>query len=133
MRSDTQIISIDTAPQRVVAFLADPMNLPRWAVGFAKGVRQEGGRWLVTTGGGEMAVRIEAGASSGIVDFFLSPAPGVEVLAASRVVPNGAGSEYVFTQFQAPGMPDDAFDTSVAALAHELTVLRALLEVECPL
>jgi hypothetical protein len=29
-------------------------------------------------------------------------------------------------------MPDDVFAKSVQALAHELTVLKALLEVECP-
>jgi hypothetical protein len=133
MRSDTQTITISATPRRVVEFLADPRNLPRWAVGFAKGVREDEGRWLVTTGAGEMGLRIEADVASGVVDFVLSPAPGVEVLAASRVVPNGAGSEYVFTQFEAPATKDGEFEKSKAAVAHELTVLRALLEVECPL
>jgi hypothetical protein len=49
------------------------------------------------------------------------------------VLPRGDGAEYVFTQFQAPGMPDAVFDGQVAALAHELVALKALLEVECPL
>src|SRR5687768_14390984 len=133
MRSDTKSVSIHAEPTKVVKFLADPENLPRWAVGFAKFVRREGDRWLVTTSSGELGIRIRADAGSGVVDFFMSPARGVEMLAASRVVPNGSGSEYVFTQFQAPGMPDDAFQASVTALGHELTVLRALLEVECPL
>jgi hypothetical protein len=133
MRSDTKSISINAAPEKVLAFLADPQNLPRWAVGFAKAVRKENGRWWVTTGGGDVAVRIESEKRSGVVDFFMSPAPDVEVLAGSRVVPNGAGSEYVFTQFQVPGMPDEMFEKNVKALEHELTVLRALLEVECPL
>ena len=91
MRADTRTISIEAPVDRVVAFLADPRNLPRWA------------------------------------------APGIEVLAASRVVPRGTASEYVFTQFQAPGIPDDVFVKNVRALTHELTVLRALMEVECPL
>ncbi len=133
MRSDTKSISIQAAPEKVVKFLADPQNLPRWAVGFARSVRKENARWLVTTGGGEMGVRIEADPRSGVVDFFMSPAPGVEGLAGSRVLPNGSGSEYVFTQFQGPGMPEDVFAKNVQALAHELTVLKALLEVECPL
>ena len=133
MRSDTKAISINAAPEKVLAFLSDPQNLPRWAVGFAKAVRKENGRWWVTTGSGDVAVRVESKPNSGVVDFFMSPEPGVEALAGSRVVPNGAGSEYVFTQFQAPGMPDDVFEKNVKALEHELTVLRALLEVECPL
>jgi hypothetical protein len=49
------------------------------------------------------------------------------------VIPAGAGVEYVFTQFQSPGMSDDLFSRSVEALAHELTVLKAVLEIECPL
>lgn len=133
MRSDTRSIHIQAAPEKVVSFLADPRNLPRWAVGFAKSVREDDGRWLVTTGSAEWVVRVEVEPRFGVVDFFMSPAPGVEGLAGSRVLPNGAGSEYVFTQFQAPGMSDQVFEQSVRALTHELAVLRALLEVECPL
>lgn len=133
MRSDTQVVTIHASPEKVSTFLADPQNLPRWAVGFARSVRNDGGRWLVNTATGELAVRIEANRSTGVVDFFMSPAPGVEVLAASRVLPHADGSVYLFTQFQGPGMPDEVFEKSVSAVEHELTVLRALLEVECPL
>jgi hypothetical protein len=133
MRADTKTIAINANKEIVVKFLADPANLPRWAVGFAKSVRRDEERWLVTTAGGEVAIRIVADPESGVVDFYMSPAPGVEGLAASRAIPSRDGVEYVFTQFQAPDMPDDAFDKSVKALAHELTVLKALLEVECPL
>jgi len=41
-------------------------------------------------------------------------------------------TEYVFTQVQPPGMPDEAFARSVVAVVHELTVLKALLEIDCP-
>lgn len=133
MRADTRTISIHASPEKIVEFLAKPENLPRWAVGFAKAVRREPERWFVVTGAGEMVVRIEADARFGVIDFLMQPAPGVELAARSRVVPNGDGAEYIFTQFQAPGMPDDAFEQSVKALQHELTVLRALLEVECRL
>jgi hypothetical protein len=133
MRADTKTISIDADPIKVGRFLADPQNLPRWAVGFAKAVRREDCRWHVKTAAGEMGIRISADEKSGVVDFWMSPAPGVEALAASRVIPRGPGSEYTFTQFQGPGMTDEAFRQSVKALEHELTVLKALLEVECPL
>ncbi len=133
MKADTQAVSIQSPAPKVIRFLADPANLPRWAVGFAKSVRSDGGRWRVRTGAGEVAVRIAADEKSGIVDYLISPAPGVEALAASRVIPRGPGCEYTFTQFQAPGMSDEAFAQSVAALTHELRVLKALMEVECPL
>jgi hypothetical protein len=133
MRADTKTVSIEAVPARVLAFLADPGNLPRWAVGFAKGVRATDGGWVVETGSDDLPLRIEVDGRTGVVDFVMTPAPGVEARAVSRVAPRGAGTEYVFTQFQAPGMPDDAFARSVQTLAHELTVLKALMEVECPL
>jgi hypothetical protein len=133
MRADTRTVSIEAPAHQVVAFLEDPMNLPRWAVGFAKAVRQTASGWIVQTGATEMGVRIDADPQRGTVDFWMSPAPGVEVLAPSRVVPRGSGSEFIFTQFQGPGMSDQTFASSVETLKHELIVLKALLEVECPL
>ena len=85
------------------------------------------------TGAGTMGIRIDSDGRRGVVDFWTTPAPGVEVVAPSRVISRGAGSEFVFTQIQAPGMPDDVFAKNIQALTHELTVLKALLEVECPL
>lgn len=133
MRADTKTISIEADPHKVVQFLADLHNLPRWAVGFAKTVRHERDRWYVETAAGEVGVRVSADPKSGVVDFWVSPAPGVETLAASRAIPRGRKTEYTFTQFQSPGMTDDAFRQSVKALEQELTILKALLEVECPL
>jgi hypothetical protein len=133
MRADTRAISIDAERGKIVHFLADPRNLPRWAVGFARSVREDGGGWTVQTGTGEMGIRIDADEATGVVDFVMKPAPGVEIVAPSRVVARGAGSEYIFTQFQAPGMTDELFSKSVKALEHELTVLKAIIEVECPL
>jgi hypothetical protein len=133
MRADTQTISIEAAPSRVLDLIADPMNLPRWAVGFARSVRPDGDHWIVSTGAGKIGLRMRVDRSVGTVDFHLEPAPGLDVLAASRVIPRGAQSEFVFTQFQSPGLPDEAFQASVEALGHELKVLKALAEVACPL
>ena len=133
MRADTKSVEIQSSPSQVFEFLATPENLPRWAIGFAKAVTRVGDQWVVTTGGGMMTVRVDADPRTGTIDFYLAPPAGIEAMAASRVVPNGAGTEYVFTQFQAPGMPEEIFAKNVRALEHELTVLKALLEVECPL
>lgn len=132
MRADTKAISIEAEPEKVFRFVADPAQLPRWAVGFAKAVRRDGDGWLVVTSGGEIPVRVRADPASGVVDFVMAPEPGVEITAWSRVLARGGGAEYVFTQVQPPGMPADAFARSAAAVAHELTALKALLEVDCP-
>lgn len=133
MRSNTQAVTVPGEPGRVFAFLADPENLPRWAVGFAKSIRPDGDGWVVTTGLGEVLVRYVTDPTTGVIDFCMVSAAGNEAVAFSRVVPNGAGSEYVFTMVQSEGMPDEVFDGQIHALTHELTVLRALLTVECPL
>jgi hypothetical protein len=130
MRSDTKAITIPASFETAFAFLTDPANLPRWAVGFARAIRREGETWLVTTAQGEFPIHYEVDAGHGVIDYHLMPAPGVEAVAYSRLVPNGEGVEYVFTQFQAPGMPDAVFAGQVTALAEELAILPAILRAQ---
>lgn len=133
MRSDTQTITIAAPVEEVHAFVADPGNLPRWAIGFAKSVAPaDDGRWLVESPAGPVTVRVDADARRGTVDFVMQPAPGVEGVAHSRVVPNGDGAEYIFTQFQSPGMPDEVFAQQVESVAREFAALKALLEDGAP-
>jgi hypothetical protein len=136
-RSDTRAVTIDAAATAVFEFVADPQNLPCWAVGFCRAIRRDSealDRWIVTTAQGELPIRYVTDPALGVIDFYLSPAPGVEAGAFSRVVPNGEGAEYIFTQFQAPGVPDEVFDTQVHALVEELHVLRSLIAARraCP-
>jgi len=135
MRADTQTITVPASPDDAFAFLADPENLPRWAVGFARRIRREGEAWLVQTAHGEMPIRIEADAARGTIDFHMMAEPEVETVAYSRVVPNDAGAEYVFTQFQLPNMTDEVFATQRAALAEELAILPILFRAQaaCPI
>jgi hypothetical protein len=133
MRSDTQTVTIERVPKEIVAFLGEVENLPRWAIGFAKAVRRDGDAWVVLTAQDEVGIDIDVVEVAGTVDFRMAPVPGVEAVAFARVVPNGDHAELVFTQFQQPGVADETFDQLVAAVAHELVTLKALLEVECPL
>ena len=59
--------------------------------------------------------------------------PGARAAARRRLVPNGEGSEFIFTQLQQPGVTDELFAQLVAAVGHELVALKAQLEVQCPL
>jgi uncharacterized protein YndB with AHSA1/START domain len=128
MRADTQTITIDASLDQVFRFVSNPQSLPHWARAFCQAIRPDGDAWLVSSPQGEVRVRYRTDEALGVIDFRLSPAPGVEALAASRVVPNGDGAEYLFTQFQTPGMPDDVFTRQVHALREELVILKALLE-----
>jgi uncharacterized protein YndB with AHSA1/START domain len=133
MRSDTQSVTIAAAPEQVWTFVADGANLPRWAIGFAKSVRPDRSGWMVSTARGGVPTTIAADEAAGTVDFRMQPVPGVAATAYARVMPNGEGAEFVFTQFHQPGVPDEVFDQLVAAVGHELVALKAVLEVECPL
>jgi uncharacterized protein YndB with AHSA1/START domain len=133
MRSDTQSVTIAASPEQVWAFVADGANMPRWAIGFAKSARPDMGGWIVSTAQGEVPTAIAADERTGTVDFLMEPAPGVVATAYARVIPNGESAEFVFTQFQQPGVTDEVFDQLAAAVSHELVALKALLEVACPL
>jgi hypothetical protein len=134
MRTDTQTVSLDAPLDHVFDFLAEPGNLPTWAVGFARSIRPSGDQWVVATGNGEIGLRLMADRRLGTIDFHMTVAPGVMVIAYSRVVAAGHGTEYVFTQLQSPGMPDGAFDAQIDALREELIVLRSVVKARaaCP-
>jgi hypothetical protein len=127
-RSDTRGVTIEATPTSVYEFVANPQNLPYWAVGFCRSIRPDtGDRWMVTTATGEVAIRYELNQAAGTIDFRFAPVSGLEARAYSRVVPNGDGAEYIFTQFQFAGMPNEVFEGQVRALADELQVLRGLI------
>jgi hypothetical protein len=135
VNSNTQTVTIAAPPYKVFEFVADGANLPRWAIGFAASVHpaDSSGGWVVTTGhGDDVPVKIRSDRDAGTVDFHMTPAPEASTCAYSRVVPNGTGADYLFTQLQPPGMTDQVFDALVDAVRHELTTLKALLEVACP-
>jgi hypothetical protein len=133
MRADTQSVTIEAPVDQVFEMIADPRRLPDWAVGFAQAVTEKpDGRWSVRTASGEVGLAVDGDQARGTVDFHMEPAPGVTIVAWSRVVGDDRCSQFSFTQVQAPGMPDDVFDAQVKALGHELAVLKARLEVRCP-
>lgn len=135
MRSDTQSINLDGRTADIFAFLANPENLPRWAVGFCHAIRRDGEtRWIVETGACEIPVRYVTNAECGTIDFHMEPTPGAEFVAYSRLLSNGEGAEYVFTQFQGPGVSDEVFDHQVMALKEELRVLQSICRARaaCP-
>jgi hypothetical protein len=133
-RSSTQSVAVATRPDDLFAYVADPENLPEWAIGFAKEIRSENGRSLVITPKGEqVAMSQTVNAELRTVDGVLEFAPSVEGRTYTRVVPNGDGAEYIFTMLQPAGRPDEVFDGQVAELGRELTVLKARVESSCPL
>jgi hypothetical protein len=128
MRTHTASIDIGAEPAAVIDVVSDLGQLPRWAVGFARAVDHGPDGAVVTTGSGDrVPVAIRADRAAGTVDFDVAGVP-----AYTRAMAAGAQTVYTFTMLQPPEMPDAMFDAQVAALDHELVVLKSIVEVACP-
>ncbi len=64
----------------------------------------------------------------GVFDHYVSPTPGQEILNLMRVVPNGTGSEVIFTLFQLPEMSNDRYAEDLGMVERDLKVLKSVLE-----
>jgi uncharacterized protein YndB with AHSA1/START domain len=121
--SVTQTIAIDAPPETVLDLVGDPRNLPRWAPGFAKAIREEGDGWIVDTGSAELRRHIPVSREHGTVDYLAKP--GARRGLFTRVVPNGDGSQLTFTFVLADGVDPEA---QRAILQSELEAVKRLCE-----
>jgi hypothetical protein len=128
---DVQHVStyIARRPAETYEFASDPRNLPRWAAGLARSeVRKDGDEWIMDAPSGKVRVRFAPRNSLGVMDHDVKLESGVTVHNAMRVVPNGEGSEFVFTLIRQPGTSDREFAKDKAAVESDLRTLKGLLE-----
>jgi hypothetical protein len=129
VKSHTVTAVLDAPKEDVFAYLSEIDNLPRWATEFARELRYEEGRAKVVNGLGEFYFSIEADAETGVIDMYAGPSDEELMLFPTRVVPLPDGrSVYSFTMFQAPGMPDDLFESQHASLQREFENIRREVE-----
>ena len=128
MNATTLSVSIQRAPREVSDFVAQPRNLPRWAVGLARSVRPDGDGWIPETAQGPVRVRFAASNEFGVVDHYVRPAAGREISVPMRVVPNGAGSEVLITVFQQPEMTQAQYQEDLGLVQRDLERLKRVLE-----
>jgi len=122
-------IYIDRLPAEVYEFASDPRNLPRWAAGLARSeVRKDGDEWVADAPFGKVRVRFAERNAFGVLDHDVKLESGVTIHNPMRVVPNGEGSEFVFTLIRRPGMSDAEFARDKAAVENDLKTLKDLLE-----
>lgn len=128
---DVQHIStyIDCKPNEGYEFASDPRNLPRWAAGLARSeVTQKGGAWIVYAPFGKVRVKFAERNGLGVMDHDVTLESGVTAHNPMRVLPNGAGSEFLFTLFRQPGMSDEQYAKDKIAVENDLRTLKHLLE-----
>jgi hypothetical protein len=104
----------------VFDYLADIEKLPEWATEFARELRVVDGRHKVVNGVGEFFFEMHADSESGVIDMLAGPSEDALLCFPTRVVATPAGgSAFTFTMFQAPGQPDEQFETQHASLLRE--------------
>lgn len=121
-------VSIQRAPREVYEFAADPDNLPKWATGLAAGIRKVGGEWLADSPLGRVKIRFAERNAFGVLDHDVILESGARFHNPMRVVPNGSGSEVIFTLFRQPEASDEKFEEDARWVEKDLNALKRLLE-----
>jgi hypothetical protein len=68
---------------------------------------------------GEFFFELRADRESGVIDMLAGPREDALQLFPTRVVPLAGGSAFTFTMFQAPGQPDQQFESQYHSLLRE--------------
>lgn len=121
-------VSVERPPADVYAFAADPRNLPRWAKGLSGSIEERGGEWVAESPLGTVTVRFAPPNPFGVLDHDVVLESGATFHNPMRVLPNGDGSEVVFTLFRQAGMSDAQFEADASAVERDLRELKGLLE-----
>lgn len=116
-------------PSEVYAFASDPRNLARWAAGLTDSeIVNDGDAWIATAPFGKVRVKFAPANPYGVMDHDVALDTGVTFHNPMRVIPNGDGSEFMFTLMRQPGMGDEEFARDRANIEHDLKTLKGLLE-----
>lgn len=126
--SRTLSVTIACPARKVYEFVSNPENLPRWAAGLCKSVRKSDSGWIAETPQGPMQIRFAEKNDFGVLDHYVTTASGVEIYVPMRVVPNGSGSEVIFTLFKTPEMSDKQFGEDAGMAERDLKTLKSVLE-----
>ena len=125
METRTVTAVLGAPKEAVFDYLSKVENLPKWATEFARELKYENGKAKVVNGLGEFYFAIAADPETGVIDMYAGPPERELAVFPTRVVAlPGGGSAYSFTMFQAPGMPDELFESQYASLRREFENIR---------
>jgi hypothetical protein len=128
VKTRTLSVTVEASPERVYAFAAEPLNLPKWAAGLGRSISKIDGRWMVETPTGVVTVEFAPKNALGVLDHTVTLPDGAKVYLPIRVVANGSGAELVFVLFQTPQMSDAEFERDAGLVAADLRTLKRLVE-----
>ena len=128
IHAETRSIAIAVEPGQVIALISDGERLPDWAPAFAPSVRRDGEHWRIGPGECAPKVALRVAPAVGTVDIVAADDPGRG--AFMRALPNGDGTELLFTLFFERGAGDEAIAGQMAEVEAELQRVRSLCEDE---
>lgn len=124
----TVSISIARPADDVYDYLVQPAKIPEWSEFITK-IRRDGEQWIATTKTGKQSTMIFAPTNSRrVLDHDVIVSPTLTVHVPIRVLPNGEGSEVIFTIFRLAGMDDAAFAKDIAMVETDLRGMKRVLE-----
>lgn len=127
-RSAIKSVDIQATPDKVFAFLANPMNWPQYAVVNLRSVSPGKDGWFhAVTKSGEGALKVNAVKELGVFDHVWKD-PQATWQVYSRVVPNSEGATVMMTLFQPAVMSDQQFDEAMTQMDTEMKKLKEILE-----
>lgn len=125
----TLTVSIERTPEEVYEYVADLQHFPEWTTSFSLSARpSEDGWWIIGTQEGSMNMKMVARNDLGVLDHYVYAGDGPVIMNAMRVVPNGSGSEVMFTLIQQPDMSDEKFVQDAGMVEHDLNRLKLVME-----
>ena len=128
---DVQSVELDVPFETAFDYIADPRNLPEWTHAFAE---VDGRRATMRTPAGEVEVELNVTAVSeaGTVDWAIGFPDGQVARAFSRVIPRDRGGVNYTFFLQAPPVPLERLEGTLAeqskVLATELATLTRVLQ-----
>jgi hypothetical protein len=130
MVPETKHISerIDRRPADVYDYVSDPANLPNWARGLGRSIENVDGRWFVETDSGRVGFAFVERNAYGVLDHVVTLPSGEAIYNPMRVIPDGEGSEVVFSVRRLPDMSDVDFVRDAGLVQADLTRLKQVLE-----
>lgn len=121
----TRYVNIGASYDKVFDYLTDPLLYKEWSTNFIADVTLENGEYFAVTPMGKVKFVVKSDKQTGNIDLFFGdrsfPIP-------TRLLRNAAGVTYLFTLFQADGMPDAVWQQGITGLIEELQILKTILE-----
>jgi len=121
-------VAIERSPDAVYRYASNVADWVHWAHGLGRSIRQVGREWIADGPLGQVKVVLSEPNDFRVLDHDVTLPSGASVHNALRVLPNGGGSEVVFSVFRQPGTTDQDFLEDTRAVERDLRALKRVLE-----